>query len=261
LPQICRALVFDLRARGESFALDLRRGGEKRRRLEKPMTDGSSPTPLTIDIVSDTVCPWCYVGKRKLEAALAVKADVPVEVRWRPYQLDPTIPPGGIPRADYMEKKFGGAERVAEIHRRIESVGREADIPFAFDKIARSPNTLDAHRLIRWAASAGKQDAVVEHLFKAFFEEGENIGDPAVLARIAGECGMDAALVSELLAGEADKDAVREEIAMAQKLGVNGVPFFIIGGRFAVSGAQSPEVLASAIDSALKPEGATAAVA
>ena len=215
--------------------------------------------PLTIDIVSDAVCPWCYVGKRKLEAALALKADVPVELRWRPYQLDPTIPPGGLARAEYMAKKFGSAGRVAEIYDRIESVGRDTGIAFAFDKIMRSPNTLDAHRLIRWSASAGKQDAVVERLFKAFFEEGADIGDHALLARVAGDCGMDAALVAELLAGEADKDAVRAEIAEAQKLGVTGVPFFIIGGRYAVSGAQSPEVLAQAIESALKPEAAPTA--
>jgi predicted DsbA family dithiol-disulfide isomerase len=223
------------------------------------MTKAAAPAPLTIDIVSDAVCPWCYVGKRKLEAALALKADVPVEVRWRPYQLDPTIPPGGIARKDYMEKKFGSAGRVAEIYQRIEGAGRDAGIAFAFDKITRSPNTLDAHRLIRWSASAGKQDAAVERLFKAFFEEGADIGDHAVLTRIAGACGMDAVLVGELLAGEADKDAVREEIAEAQRLGVNGVPFFIIGGRFAVSGAQSAEVLASAIESALRPEGGAAA--
>ena len=222
------------------------------------MTGQPTPATLTIDIVSDAVCPWCYVGKRKLEAALALKADVPVEVRWRPYQLDATIPSGGLARKDYMAKKFGSAERVTEIYARIEAVGRETHIPFAFDKISRSPNTLDAHRLIRWSASAGKQDAVVERLFKAFFEQGEDIGDPALLARIAGECGMDEKLVRDLLASEADKDAVRAEIAEAQKLGVTGVPFFIIGGRYAVSGAQSPEVLAKAIEAAMKPEGETA---
>ena len=222
------------------------------------MTATTPPAPLTIDIVSDAVCPWCYVGKRKLEAALAMKAGVAVEVRWRPYQLDPTIPPGGLPRQDYMAKKFGSAERVAEIYARIEGVGRDAAIPFAFNKIVRSPNTLDAHRVIRWAASAGVQDAVVERLFKAFFEDGEDIGEPAALARLAGEAGLDAELVRELLSGEADKDAVRAEIAEAQRLGVTGVPFFIIGGRYAVSGAQSAEVLASAIESALQPGGETA---
>ena len=223
------------------------------------MTDAAVPAPLTIDIVSDAVCPWCYVGKRKLEAALALKADVPVEVRWRPYQLDPTIPPAGLARKDYMEKKFGSAERVMQIYERIEAVGRDTNIPFAFGKISRSPNTLDAHRLIRWSASAGRQDAVVEQLFKAFFEEGADIGDPVVLARIAGESGMDEKLVRELLASEADKEAVRAEIAEAQRLGVTGVPFFIIGGRYAVSGAQSSDVLAKAIESALAMEGETTA--
>ena len=226
--------------------------------METRLNSPTTAAPLTIDVISDVVCPWCFVGKRKLEMALALKAEVPVEVRWRPYQLDPSIPSGGLERSAYMEKKLGSAERVAEIYGRIESVGHETGISFTFDKIARAPNTLDAHRLIRWSASAGKQDAVVERLFKAFFEEGADIGDQATLARLAGESGMDAGLVKELLAGESDKVAVSEDIATAQKLGVNGVPFFIIGGRFAVSGAQSPEVLASAIDSALKPDEGTA---
>ena len=222
------------------------------------MSAGIPPQTLTIDIISDVVCPWCYVGKRKLEAALALKADVPVQLRWHPYQLDPTIPQGGLPRRDYMEKKFGSTGRLAEIHERLETVGRESHIPFAFGKIEHSPNTLDAHRLIRWAESAGVQDAVVERLFRAYFEEGADIGDHAVLLRVAGESGMDAGIVQNLLAGDSDADAVRADIAQAQRLGVNGVPFFIIGGRFAVSGAQSTQVLVKAIESALVPGGESA---
>ena len=212
-------------------------------------------TPLAIDIVSDVVCPWCFIGKRKLEKALSLNPDLRADVRWRPYQLDPSIPTGGADRHDYMAKKFGDADRVTQIYQRLESVGKETGIPFAFDAIARSPNTLDAHRVIRWAESAGAQDAVVERLFKAYFEDGRDIGDHAVLIEIAKAGGMDAAVVARLLASDADKDAIRDEISTAQRLGVTGVPFFIIGGRYAVSGAQSPEVLASAMRSALRPQG------
>ena len=222
------------------------------------MTTEPLPAPLTIDIVSDAVCPWCFVGKRKLEAALAQNPDLRAEVRWRPYQLDPTIPAEGIERRAYMEKKFGGPERIGQIHERISGVGGEVGIPFAFEAIKRAPNTLDAHRLIRWAASAGAQDAVVERLFKAFFEAGRDIGDHAVLVDVAGASGMDRDIVARLLASDADIAAVREEIASAQRLGVTGVPFFIIGGRYAVAGAQSSEVLASAMRSALKPSVETA---
>ena len=204
-------------------------------------------TPLvTIDVVSDAVCPWCYVGKKRLEAALASLPDIIAEVRWRPFQLDATIPPEGLPRREYMERKFG-ADRLPAIHERIAEVGREVGIPFAFDKIAIAPNTLEAHRLIRWAESAGVQNAVVERLFAMFFVEGRDIGDAATLADAAVEAGMERAIVERLLAGESDQDNVREEIATAQRIGVTGVPFFIVNGRLGVSGAQPAEVLQRAI--------------
>ncbi len=213
----------------------------------------TQPAPLTIDIVSDVVCPWCYIGKRNLEAALQQLPDSNIEVRWHPYQLDPTIPPEGIARRVYLERKFGA--RVAEIYTRVAAAGRQAGLDFAFDRIERSPNTLDAHRLIRWSQSVGKQDAVVERLFRAFFIEGRDIGDRAVLVDAASEAGMEADVVERLLAGDADKDAVREEIASAQRLGVTGVPFFIFAGRFGMPGAQPPDVLASAIGKAAAKTG------
>jgi predicted DsbA family dithiol-disulfide isomerase len=203
------------------------------------------PAPLTIDIVSDVVCPWCYIGKRNLEAALASLPANGVAVQWRPYQLDPTIPAEGIARRVYLERKFGA--RVDEIYTRVAAAGREAGINFAFDRVERSPNTLDAHRLIRWAQSAGKQDEIVERLFRDFFLEGRDIGDLAVLIEAASDAGMEHAVVERLLAGDADKDAVREEIATAQRLGVTGVPFFIFAGRFGLPGAQPAEVLSDAI--------------
>jgi predicted DsbA family dithiol-disulfide isomerase len=201
---------------------------------------------LTIDIVSDVVCPWCYLGEKRLEAALA-EAPRPVAVRWRPYQLDPTIPEGGLDRAEYMTKKFGASGRLKTVHDNLVRLGAEVGIHFAFDNIKRSPNTLDAHRVIRWANSAGVQGKVVDRLFRAYFVEGRDIGDRGVLIEIAGECGLDAGLVEKLLAEGADVDLVREEIAQAQAIGVSGVPFFIFAGRLGVPGAQDPSVLLSAM--------------
>jgi predicted DsbA family dithiol-disulfide isomerase len=201
---------------------------------------------LTIDIVSDVVCPWCYVGEKRLEAALADEAG-PVVVRWRPYQLDPTIPEAGLDRAEYMAKKFGNSGRLQSVHDNLTRLGAELGLPFAFDKIKRSPNTLDAHRLIRWAATAGVQAEVVDRLFKAFFVEGRDVGDRKVLVELSGECGLDAGQVEKALAEGADADLVREEIEEAQTMGVSGVPFFIFGGRVGVPGAAEPSVLRQAI--------------
>ena len=202
--------------------------------------------PLTIDIVSDVVCPWCYLGEKRLEQALAEEAG-PVVVRWRPYQLDPTIPQGGLDRAEYMAKKFGKSGRLQSVHDNLTRLGAEVGLPFAFDKITRSPNTLDAHRLIRWAASAGVQSRVVDRLFEAYFVEGRDIGDRVVLTEIAAECGLDADLVERLLAEGADSEVVRQEVEQAQAMGVSGVPFFIFAGRLGVPGAQEPSALRQAM--------------
>jgi predicted DsbA family dithiol-disulfide isomerase len=201
---------------------------------------------LTIDIVSDVVCPWCYVGEKRLEAALAEEPG-PVMVRWRPYQLDPTIPEGGLDRAEYMARKFGDSGRVKSAHDNLTRLGAEVGVPFAFDKIKRSPNTLDAHRLLRWAASAGVQAEVADRLFRAYFVEGRDIGDRNVLLAIAAECGLDPGLVEKLFAEGADADLVRLEIEQAQAMGVSDVPFFIFAGRLGVPGAQEPSVLRRAI--------------
>ena len=201
---------------------------------------------LTIDVVSDVVCPWCHLGEKRLEAALADEPQ-PVALRWRPYQLDPTIPEGGLDRAEYMERKFGKSGRLQEVHDNLIRLGAEVGIPFAFDKIKRAPNTLDAHRLIRWAASAGAQAQIVDRLFRAYFVEGRDIGDRAVLIEIAGKCGLDAKLVETLLAEGADAGLVRQEIEQAQAMGVSGVPFFILAGRLGVPGAQEPSVLRRAM--------------
>jgi len=206
---------------------------------------------LTIDVVSDVVCPWCYLGKKRLEQALA-KEKGEIEVRWRPYQLDPTIPPDGLDRKVYMRNKFGDDGRLEQVHDRLRALGAEEGIAYAFDKIERAPNTLDAHRLIRWAAASGAQDLIVEKLFSLYFVEGRDIGDRKLLVEVAREAGMDADNVEKRLADGADEKEVRQEIAQAQSLGVTGVPYFVVASRFGVPGAQSAEVLSAAIERARK---------
>jgi predicted DsbA family dithiol-disulfide isomerase len=203
--------------------------------------------PLTVDVVSDVVCPWCYLGKRRLEAAARLVPEIPLRIRWRPFQLDPTIPPEGIPRADYVRRKFGSPEALDRPNAQLAKAGAEVGIPYAFDKIARSPNTIDAHRLIRWAAEAGREDAMVERLFRLYFVEGADVGDRNVLARAAADVGMDATTVAADLANGRDRDEVQAEINAASAAGVTGVPCFIFDRRAAVMGAQAPELLASAI--------------
>jgi len=213
----------------------------------------SNPSePLTIDVVSDVVCPWCYLGKKRLERTLASEQDGAIAVRWRPYQLDPSIPKGGLDRQTYMINKFGNDGRIEAAHQRLSALGAEEGIAFAFDKIQRAPNTLDAHRLIRWAFAAGAQDRIVDRLFKLYFEEGRDIGDRALLIETAGECGLDKEIVAKLFEEGADEEAVRAEIAEAQSLGVTGVPFFIFAQRFGVPGAQTSDVLAEALNRARK---------
>ena len=207
---------------------------------------------LTIDVVSDVVCPWCCLGKRRLARALADEAGDEIPIRWRPYQLDPTIPPGGLDRKAYMRNKFGDSGRLEEVHERLRALGAEEGIAFAFDKIERAPNTLDAHRLIRWASANGAQEAIVEKLFSLYFEQGRDIGDRKLLVETARQAGMDGELVEKLLADGSDESEIRQEIAQAQSLGVTGVPFFIFASRFGVPGAQSAEVLSTAIERARK---------
>jgi predicted DsbA family dithiol-disulfide isomerase len=224
------------------------------------MTDAApdSAEPLTIDIVSDVVCPWCYIGKRRLESALATRA-APPAIRWHPFQLNPDIPAGGVDRASYLEAKFGGADRAREIYARVEAAGREVGIAFDFARIERQPNTLDAHRLIAFAQATdpARADALVERLFSAYFSEGANIGETEVLAQLAEEAGLDAAAARAFLAsddGRADAAAADER---TKAMGIGGVPFFIFNRRLAVSGAQPPEVLLDAIAQAetLEPLG------
>ena len=206
---------------------------------------------LTIDIISDVVCPWCYIGKRRLESALAELAAREPAVRpfvsWHPFQLNPELPREGIDRRAYVEDKFGGPERAREVYERVREVGALVGIPFAFGAIGLQPNTRDAHRLISWAQAQGDADALVERLFRAYFLDGRFVGDCEVLAAIAGEAGLDADAAREYLASEQGEDTVAAMDRRVRELGVGGVPFFIFGGRVAVSGAQEPETLLDAI--------------
>ena len=210
------------------------------------VSGAEEPAPLAVDVISDVVCPWCFIGKRRLEKAIA-QAAVPLSISWRPYQLDPTIPPEGKDRRAYMEAKFGSAERIKEIHARVAAAGEGEGIPFAFDRIKVSPNTLDAHRLVRWASEAGRQGDIVEALFRAYFIEGRNVGDAAVLTDIAAAHGLDRDDIAARLASGEDREAVREEIEAAQRIGVTGVPTFILAGRYGLVGAQPAEEIASAL--------------
>ena len=209
----------------------------------------SEPVSLSVDVVSDVVCPWCFIGQKRLDKAVAAAGDIDVHVNWRPFQLDPTIPRGGQDRRQYMLAKFSSEQRIRDIHARIEPLGAAEGIAFDFDAIRIAPNTLDAHRAIRWAGAAGEavQNRLVRRLFRLYFEEGADVGDHAVLIAAAREAGMDAAVVETLLPTDADVAAVQTEIATASRMGITGVPCFLIEGKYAVMGAQAKGLLADAL--------------
>ena len=211
---------------------------------------------LTIDVISDVVCPWCYIGRRRLGAALAQFADeasrVQPIVSWHPFQLNPDLPREGIDRQLYLARKFGSSRNVREIYERVVAAGKSVGIDFAFERIERQPNTLDAHRLISWAQAQGSAEDVVERLFHAYFLEGRLIGDRDVLAAVAGEAGFSAEAARAHLASGENAATIAEMDRRVRELGVSGVPFFIFGGKLAVSGAQEPHVLAGAMTEALQ---------
>jgi predicted DsbA family dithiol-disulfide isomerase len=202
---------------------------------------------VQIEIISDVVCPWCYIGKRRLEAALS-RAGAQVEVTWRPFQLNPGLPQEGMEREAYVRRKFGAAG--PGLYARVGAVGAAVGIPFAFERIARQPNTLAAHQLIALAAPGAQQDAMVETLFRAYFLEGADLTSHSVLTALAARAGLDPTAAQACLEDEAARQAVVEADGAARDLGVEGVPFFIFGRRLAVSGAQEPEVLVQAIERA-----------
>ena len=206
-------------------------------------------TPEVIDVISDVVCPWCYIGKRHLEASLA---KLPPEsrplVRWHPFQLNPDLPAQGIDRRSYLETKFGGADRAAQIYERVREAGRAAGLELDFDRIERQPNTIDAHRLIAWAQTDGQDsDALVEALFRAYFIDGRFIGDRSVLAEIAQTCGYDAAQAKAMLDSDLGLAEIEDMGQRTRQMGITGVPFFVFNERVGVSGAQGAVTLADAL--------------
>lgn len=206
---------------------------------------------VVIDVVSDVVCPWCYVGKHRLEAALALRPDVETEIHWRPYFLDPRVPREGMARVDYLSRKFGSDERIRPAHERLSRLGREEGIEFHFERITWQPNTLDAHRLIGWAEEAGRAGAIVEKILSLFFTEGADLSKRETLLLAAQAGGLDVESVRRDLAGERDVAAVEKAATSAAERGISGVPFFIFNNRFAVAGAQPPDMLAEAMDKTL----------
>jgi predicted DsbA family dithiol-disulfide isomerase len=203
--------------------------------------------PVTVDVVSDVVCPWCFIGKRRLEKALALEPEIPVEVRFHPYFLNPWVPRDGMDRNDYLTTKFGSPERYGEIAQRVKAAAAADGLTYASEKMARQPNTLDCHRLIRWAGEIGKAAEMKQRLMDLYFTEGADLSDPEVLAEAAADVGLNREDVRGWLASDRDIAAVEGQAKAAQEAGINGVPFFILGGRYAISGAQAPEHLAQAI--------------
>lgn len=222
------------------------------------MTATATTSPLNIDIVSDVVCPWCYIGKRHVEAAItqfrAAHADVEITIRWHPFQLNPDLPPEGTDRKAYLEAKFGGPQRAAEIYARVSAAGRNAGLALNFDGIQRQPNTLMAHALIAYAQSiegGGNADAIVERLFKAYFVDGRFIGDIDVLVAIAAECGLDAEATRAVLSEPSTLEQIAALDASVRRQGISGVPFLIFNQKLALSGAQPPEVMLDAMTKSL----------
>jgi predicted DsbA family dithiol-disulfide isomerase len=207
----------------------------------------AAPAPLSIDVVSDVVCPWCYIGKRRLEMAVGLVPDIAVAVNWRPYFLNPWIPREGIDRKTYLETKFGSVERYGAIAERVVAAAAIDGLVYAPEKVSRQPNTLDCHRLILWSRSETDPGRMKQRLMELYFAEGADLSDPAMLVQAAVDCGMDGDLVRRLLASDADVERITREADSAKEAGIDGVPCFIFGGRAIVTGAQSPDYLAAAI--------------
>lgn len=208
---------------------------------------------LQIEMVSDLVCPWCWVGLRRLKGAIELVPELEIDVQFRPFELDPTVPAGGTDYKEYMKAKFGsdqGREKSNQMRDLLIQYGADEGIPFHFDRITRRPNSFNAHRIVRWAQGQGHGMAAKEALFEAVFSNGQDIGDHETLVTIAAKVGLDANLVSDLLAGDADVDNTRNEQSMFQQMGISGVPTFIAHRQIAVQGAESSEKIARFLRSA-----------
>ena len=211
---------------------------------------------MKVNVIIDTVCPWCYIGKRRFEQALALRPDLDVKLAWRAFLLNSEMPAGGIARNLYLTRKFGSEARVRRIYGAIEEAGQSVEINFAFDRIARTPNSVDSHRLIRFAERTGKADAMVETLFIEYFINGRDIGSRPVLLDFGCKLGLDVEGLRDYLDSEEGVRSIYDENSRAHRLGVNGVPSFVFNEKMVISGAQEPQVLASMIDAAIAGDAA-----
>lgn len=203
---------------------------------------------ITLDILSDPICPWCYIGKANLDRALEARPDHALTIQWHPFQLNPDMPEAGMDRREYLETKFGGKDNAVAVYARVADAAKAAGLNIDFSGIERTPNTLDAHRLIHWAGLEGRQTAAVSRLFKAYFEDGKDIGDPEILLAIAEGIGMDREMVARLIESDADLEDVRSRDAHARQRGVSGVPTFVLANQHVVPGAQPTELWLKVID-------------
>jgi predicted DsbA family dithiol-disulfide isomerase len=206
------------------------------------------PPMIKLDILSDPICPWCFIGKTNLDRALEQRPDHPFAIEWHPFQLNPDMPAEGMDRRAYMEAKFGGRDGAVRAYTPVLQAAERAGLTLNFEGIARTPNTLDAHRLIHWAGLEGRQTAAVSALFRAYFVDGQDIGDRATLADIAARIGLDRAMTERLLASDADAEDIRARDAHARERGVTGVPTFVIANQHVVVGAQPADLWLQVID-------------
>jgi predicted DsbA family dithiol-disulfide isomerase len=211
---------------------------------------------MRIDIYSDTICPWCFIGKRRLERALKERPQPDLAIHWRAFQLNPDMPAGGMDRQDYLARKFGGAENAERVYAAVRQAGEQEAIPFDFDAIERTPNSLMSHRLLRFAGERGDQDPLVERLFNLYFLEGADLEDPEVLIQAAADAGFDAEAARGYLEAGTGLEEVQSEDMQARRAGIQGVPTFIVNGQYALSGAQEPKVLFQMFDLAREETGA-----
>ncbi len=212
---------------------------------------------LPIEVVYDLICPWCYLGVRRLFRTMRRRPDLLFELCWRPFLLNPDMPRAGMTRSDYVVRKFGGEERARRLYASITEIGATEGVEFRFERIRRTPSSVDAHRLVRWAGARDRSSEVAEALFAAHFADGRDIGDHAVLRAVAASCGLDPAAAGTFLRSEGDVDAVHADNLRAHRLGINGVPCFVVAGRHAVAGAQEPEVIERLFDVAAVDAGET----
>ncbi len=211
---------------------------------------------MRIDIYSDTICPWCFIGKRRLERALAERPQPGLKIHWRAFQLNPDMPAGGLDRQDYLNRKFGGAQNAERVYAAVREAGAQEGIAFDFAAIERTPNSLLSHRLLRFALERGDQDPLVERLFNLYFLEGGDLEDPEVLIQAAEDAGFDPAAARGYLEAGTGLEDVQNEDTQARRAGIQGVPTFILNGQYALSGAQEPKVLFQMFDLAREEKGA-----